>query len=185
MASAIFGCGFANTKGLIVRKVIVAIAAVWLLASPRLGLAQTPDPLPAGDGHDLVAVACSQCHFLTTIAKIRDGAPGWRLYVNNMVLRGAQLTPAEADKVVDYLALNLGPGINLPPVKAVTLPAGDGKQLVETRCGLCHDLERVVTAPRRKADWPVIVANMAERGAPVTADEAKAISSYLAANFGK
>jgi cytochrome c5 len=170
---------------LIVRKVIVAIAAVWLLASPRLCLAQTPDPLPAGDGHDLVAVACSQCHVLTTIARIRDGAPGWRLYVNNMVLRGAQLTPAEADKVVDYLALNLGPGINLPPAKAVTLPAGDGKQLVETRCGLCHDLERVVTAPRRKADWPVIVANMAEQGAPVTADETKAISSYLAANFGK
>ena len=167
------------------RKVIVAVAAVVLLASPRLSLAQTPDPLPPGDGHDLVAVACSQCHFLTTIAKIRDGAPGWRLYVNNMVLRGAQLTPAEAEKVVDYLALNLGPGINLPPAKPVTLPAGDGKQLVETRCGLCHDLERVVTAPRRKADWPVIVANMAEQGAPVTADESKAISAYLAANFGK
>ena len=166
------------------RKVIVAIAAVLLLASSRLCFAQTPDPLPPGDGHDLVAVACSQCHVLTTIAQIRDGAPGWRLYVNNMVLRGAQLTPAEADKVVDYLALNLGPGINLPPAKAVTLPAGDGKQLVETRCGLCHDLERVVTAPRRKADWPVIVANMVEQGAPVTADETKAISAYLAGNFG-
>jgi cytochrome c5 len=184
MAPALFGRGFANTEGLIVRKVIVAIAAILLLAGPQVR-AQTPDPLPAGDGHDLVAVACSQCHFLTTIAKIRDGAPGWRLYVNNMVLRGAQLTPAEVDKVVDYLALNLGPGINLPPAKSVTLPAGDGKQLVETRCGLCHDLERVVTAPRRKGDWPVIVANMVEQGAPVTADEAQAISNYLAANFGK
>jgi cytochrome c5 len=185
MASAVFGRRAANAKGLIVRQVIVAVAAALLLASSQSGRAQAPDPLPPGDGHDLVAVACSQCHFLTTIAKIRDGAAGWRLYVNNMVLRGAQLTPAEADKVVDYLALNLGPGINLPPAKPVTLPAGDGKQLVETRCGLCHDLERVVTAPRRKADWPVIVANMVEQGAPVTADEAKAVSNYLAANFGK
>jgi cytochrome c5 len=168
----------------IVRKVVVAVATILLLACPQSSRAQTPDPLPAGDGHDLVAVACSQCHVLTTIARIRDGAPGWRLYVNNMVLRGAQLTPAEADKVVEYLALNLGPGINLPPAKAVTLPAGDGKQLVETRCGLCHDLERVVTAPRRKADWPVIVGSMVEQGAPVTADEAKAIGAYLAANFG-
>ena len=66
----------------------------------------------------------------------------------------------------------------------MTLPVGDGKQLVETRCGLCHDLERVTTAPRRKTDWPVIVANMAEQGAPVTADETKAISNYLATNFG-
>jgi hypothetical protein len=163
MASAVFGGRSADAEGVIVRKVIFAVAAVLLFASPRLCFAQTPDPLPPGDGHDLVAVACSQCHFLTTIAKIRDGAPGWRLYVNNMVLRGAQLTPAEVDKVVDYLALNLGPGINLPPSKPVTLPAGDGKQLVETRCGLCHDLERVVTAPRRKADWPVIVANIRRR----------------------
>jgi len=168
-----------------VRKVIFAVVAVFLLATPQSSRAQAADPLPPGDGHDLVSVACSQCHVLTTIAKIRDGAPGWRLHVNNMVLRGAQLTPAEVDKVVDYLALNLGPGINLPPAKAVTLPAGDAKQLVETRCGLCHDLERVVTAPRRKADWPVIVANMVEQGAPVTADEAKAIGTYLAANFGK
>jgi mono/diheme cytochrome c family protein len=168
-----------------VRKVIIGVAAFLLLAMPELCAAQTADPLPPGDGHDLVAVACSQCHALSTIAKIRDGAPGWRLYVNNMVLRGAQLTPAEADSVVTYLAAKMGPGINLPPAKAVTLPAGDGKQLVETRCGLCHDLERVATAPRRKADWPVIVANMAERGAPLTDAETKAISDYLAANFSK
>jgi cytochrome c5 len=168
-----------------VRKLIIAVAAFLLLGSLSPCFAQTPDPLPPGDGHDLVAVACSQCHFLSTIAKIRDGAAGWRLYVNNMVLRGAQLTPAEVDTVVNYLALNLGPGTNLPPAKPETLPAGDGRQLVETRCGLCHDLERVVTAQRRKADWPVIVANMVEQGAPVTADESRAISDYLAANFGK
>jgi cytochrome c5 len=170
---------------LIVRKIVVGVVGFLLQASPGPCLAQVADPLPQGDGHDLVAVACSQCHFLSTIAKIRDGAPGWRLYVNNMVLRGAQLTPEEVDTVVNYLALNLGPGINLPPPKPVTLPPGDGKQLVETRCGLCHDLERVVTVTRQKVDWPVIVANMTEQGAPVTADEARAISDYLAVNFGK
>ena len=163
-------------------KIIVGI--VVLLLQAGASFAQTADPLPPGDGHDLVAVACSQCHVLTTIAKIRDGAPGWRLFVNNMVLRGAQLTPGEVDTVVNYLALNLGPGINLPPSKPATLPSGEGKELVETRCGLCHDLERVVTVKRRKADWPVIVANMAEQGAPVTADETHAISNYLATNFG-
>jgi mono/diheme cytochrome c family protein len=185
MAPGLFACGSANEKGLIVRNIIVGVIVFLLLADPGPSFAQTADPLPPGDGHDLVAVACSQCHFLSTIAKIRDGASGWRLYVNNMVLRGAQLTPAEVDTVVNYLALNLGPGINLPPSKAVSLPPGAGKQLVETHCGLCHDLERVVTAQRRKADWPVIVANMVEQGAPVTANETRTISDYLAANFGK
>ena len=158
--------------------VLVAVTA----AAPSF--AQNANPLPAGDGRDIVSVACSQCHYLGTIAKIRDGATGWRMYVNNMVLRGAQLTPAEIDKVVDYLSLNLGPGANLPPAKPVTLPDGAGKNLVETRCGLCHDLERVATVKRGKQAWPVIVNNMVAWGATATPDEAKTMSDYLAANFG-
>ncbi len=156
--------------------------AIVSAASPSFS--QSANPLPPGDGHDLVSVACSQCHYLGTIAKIRVGAAGWRVYVNNMVLRGAQLTPAEIDKVVDYLALNLGPGTNLPLAKPVTLSDGHGKELVETRCGLCHDLERVATIKRQKRDWPVIVNNMVAWGASATPDEAKTITDYLAANFG-
>jgi len=145
---------------------------------------QNANPLPLGDGREIVAVACSQCHYLGTIAKIRDGAVGWRTYVSNMVLRGAQLTPAEVDKVVNYLSTNLGPGINLPPQKAVTLPDGTGKQLVETRCALCHDLERVAEVKRKKDNWGPIVANMVAWGAPATPEETKTITDYLAANFG-
>ncbi len=160
---------------------LVAVAIVAAAAPCR---AQNADPLPPGEGHDLVAVACSQCHYLGTIARIRDGAAGWRLYVSNMVLRGAQLSAPEVDTVVNYLALNMGPGINLPPAKPVTLPAGHGKDLVETRCGLCHDLERVAAVKRAKQAWPVIVSNMVARGATATPEEAKAIADYLAANFG-
>lgn len=145
---------------------------------------QAANPLPAGEGREIVAVACSQCHYLGTIAKIRDGAAGWRTYVNNMVLRGAQLTPAEVDKVVNYLSVNLGPGINLPPARSVSLPDGEGKQLVATRCGLCHDLERITAVTRARAQWPTIVANMVAWGATATPEEAKTISNYLAANFG-
>jgi cytochrome c5 len=157
-------------------------ALILGVASPAL--AQNANPLPAGDGRDIVSVACSQCHYLGTIAKIRDGAAGWRIYVNNMVLRGAQLTPAEIDKVVDYLSLNLGPGANLPPAKPVTLPDGNGKNLVETRCELCHDLERVATVKRSRAQWPGIVANMVAQGATASPEEAKTIGDYLAVNFG-
>ena len=158
-----------------------AVAAVTIAAP---ALAQNANPLPVGDGRDLVTVACSQCHQLGTIAKIRDGAAGWRFYVNNMVLRGAQLTPPEIETVVNYLTLNLGPGANLPPGKPVKLPDGRGRDLVEARCGLCHDLERVATFKRGSRAWPAIVADMIERGAPTTPEEAKIIGDYLAANFG-
>jgi cytochrome c5 len=169
---------------MIMRIVLSVLLTLTLSASASPSFAQNANPLPPGDGREIVAVACSQCHYLGTIAKIRDGAAGWRIYVNNMVLRGAQLTPAEIDKVVDYLSLNLGPGANLPPAKPVTLPDGAGKNLVETRCGLCHDLERVATVKRGKQAWPVIVNNMVAWGATATPDEAKTMSDYLAANFG-
>jgi cytochrome c5 len=166
------------------RIALLGAVALTLVTTASPGFAQNANPLPAGDGRDLVSVACSQCHYLGTIAKIRDGAAGWRVYVNNMVLRGAQLTPAEMDKVVDYLALNLGPGANLPPATPVTLPDGHGKDLVETRCGLCHDLERVATVKRQKQAWPVIVNNMVAWGATATPEEANTITDYLASNFG-
>jgi cytochrome c5 len=167
------------------RIVLSFLVALVLVAGASPSRAQqNANPLPAGEGRDLVATTCSQCHYLGTIAKIRDGSAGWRLFVNNMVLRGAQLTGPEIDTVVDYLALNLGPGINLPPAKPVALPSGPGKELVATRCNLCHDLERVAAPKRHKADWPVIVANMVGRGATATPEEAKAISDYLVANFG-
>jgi cytochrome c5 len=159
--------------------------AAALVAVALPGRAQeAATPLPSGDGRDLVAVACSQCHYLGTIAKIRDGAAGWRVYVSNMVLRGAQLSPAEVDKVVDYLAAHFGPGVDLPPARPVALPEGAGKQLVETRCALCHDLERIAAVKRKKQDWPTIVADMVAWGAPATPDQARTIGDYLAANFG-
>jgi cytochrome c5 len=166
------------------RILTLAFALALTAAAAPARAQQRVDPLPAGDGHDLVAVACSQCHYLGTIAKIRDGAPGWRRYVDNMVLRGAQLTKPEVETVVAYLARNLGPGMNLPPAKPVALPDGQGRDLVAERCALCHDLERIVAVKRRKQAWPVIVADMVAQGAPATTEEAKTISDYLDANFG-
>ncbi len=161
------------------------IALLMMAAAAAPGRAQQiASPLPAGEGRDLVAAVCSQCHYLGTIAKIRDGAAGWRLFVSNMVLRGAQLTGPEIDTVVNYLALNLGPGANLPPAKPTALPDGQGKELVETRCALCHDLERVAEVKRHKADWPIIVANMVARGATASPEETQTIADYLTTNFG-
>ena len=99
-------------------------------------------------------------------------------------MRGAQLTPREADTVVAYLATNFGPGSSPAPAAATTLPAGPGKELVEARCSACHDLERITIARRHKAEWPTLVANMVGRGAVATPDEAQAITRYLAAYFG-
>ena len=159
-----------------------AFTALALSAATPLH-AQSPGALPQGDGRDLVATACSQCHNLNVVTAGRDGPVGWKNHVHNMVLRGAQLTPREADTVIQYLVTNFGPGA--PAATAVVLPSGPGKELVETRCGVCHNLERVTIVKRQKGDWDTIVSNMYERWGMSAPEEAQTIASYLAAQFGR
>ena len=163
---------------------IAALSAV--MAAPLH--AQAP-ALPPGEGRDLVAVACTQCHGLNTIVQIRDGAGGWRQFVNYMILKGAQMTERETDTVVQYLTANFGP--NSPPAAGAApaalapLPPGTGKELVEARCVTCHDLLRVVASRRQKTEWDGIVANMINRGATATPVERQTIVAYLATQFGE
>jgi cytochrome c5 len=159
---------------------VLCAGALVIAAMP----ARAQGALPPGDGRDLLATACSQCHPLNVIRSMREGAEGWKRHVYNMVTRGAQLNAREADMVVAYLAANFGPSTPAGSATPVALPGGPGKDLVEARCTACHDLERVASAKRRKSEWPALVANMVGRGAVATPDEAQAISSYLAANFG-
>jgi cytochrome c5 len=159
-----------------------ALAALLVAVATPLR-AQTTTALPQGEGRELVATACSQCHSLSVIMAGRDGPVGWKRHVYNMVLRGAQLTPREADTVIQYLVTNFGPGA--PAASAVALPSGPGKELVETRCAVCHTLERVTVVKRQKGDWDHIVSNMYERWGVSAPDEAQTIATYLAAQFGR
>lgn len=140
--------------------------------------------LPPGNGRDALVTACTQCHSLSVIVAMREGAAGWRKHVYNMVLRGAQLNSREADAVMAYLVANFGPAAVPAANEKVTLPLGPGRELVETRCTACHDLERVTGIKRPSAEWATLVANMIGRGAVAAPEEAKAIASYLATNFG-
>src|SRR5262245_11350550 len=138
MASDLFGRRRAQAEGVMRYLALFGAAALTLIATTP---ANAQGALPQGEGRDIVAVACTQCHALAPILAGREGPAGWKRHVHNMVLRGAQLTPSEADTVIRYLAANFGPG-NAPPAKvALTLPAGAGKDLVEARCAACHRSE--------------------------------------------
>ena len=160
---------------------LFAISAfVALAAAPAF--AQQPQ-WPPGEGREIVSVACVQCHQPNIIMSLREGPAGWRFHVHDMILRGAQVTNAEVDTVVNYLASNFAPGVNLPPPVAVALPDGEGKQLVEQRCTGCHDLQKVGSDRLGRHDWDRVVGRMLAIGAPMTADEAKTITAYLQAKF--
>jgi cytochrome c5 len=177
---------------------------VWLagvlVCLPGLVHAQGGAPeLAPGEGRELVQKVCTSCHTLVPVMMKRDGENGWRHTVGRMVLqRQAQLLPTEFETVVRYLSTQYGPGTNqmqtgtLPPgsyggggttAKAVRLPEGPGKQLVEVRCAMCHDLGRVVSFPRKKEEWESITLNMLGRGPQTPPEQVQSIIEYLSTHF--
>jgi mono/diheme cytochrome c family protein len=164
------------------RRFILAAACILLSFTAQ---AQQSNPFPAGAGRDTIAVACIQCHRAGPITQLRMGEAGWRRQVYNMVLRGAQIGPDEIDDVVKYLATNFGPGVPVPGLATppVTLPEGAGADLVAGACGTCHGVDRVVAVARPGRQWEAIVHRMVAIGAPIDADQARQIISYLETNY--
>lgn len=59
---------------------------------------------PALDGQALVQERCTKCHDLTRVERAKKTQQEWQATVERMIEHGAQLTPAEQEAVVKYLA---------------------------------------------------------------------------------
>jgi len=62
------------------------------------------DTLPPGPGREMVAKACAQCHSADVVSAQRKSRADWADTVTQMVASGAQVSDADFDKVVTYLA---------------------------------------------------------------------------------
>jgi hypothetical protein len=82
-------------------------------------LAQDPnDVLPAAPARAIVLRACTSCHQPTVIVSKPHTADEWDEIVGKMIGRGAELTDAEQDQVIAYLAQNFGPKAPGAPASA-------------------------------------------------------------------
>ena len=70
------------------------------------------------------------------------------------------------------------------PAWGQELPEGTGKEVVEQQCTVCHGTANFTASRLSKADWEYVVNDMIDRGALITADEAKIIVDYLTEQFG-
>ena len=66
--------------------------------------------LPEADGKQLVVDLCGTCHNLQKVVTSRKTDKEWERSVYDMVSRGAQIFPEEADQIAKYLAKNFPPG---------------------------------------------------------------------------
>lgn len=60
--------------------------------------------LPNGPGKDTFQKACTACHGAELVTIMTDTKAGWTSTVEDMVSKGADMTDADKDKVITYLA---------------------------------------------------------------------------------
>jgi len=69
---------------------------------------------------------------------------------------------------------------------APAAPAADGKTLFETKCSVCHGIDRATARRESKEKWASIVKEMQGKKADWIADgDASKIVDYLALEHGK
>lgn len=71
-------------------------------AAPTSGSGQGAPATP--DAPSLLQERCTRCHNLDRVEQASKTQAEWRVTVERMVNRGAELSPAEIEAVVQYLA---------------------------------------------------------------------------------
>lgn len=66
-----------------------------------------------------------------------------------------------------------------------SLPDGQGKDLVQSKCSACHGLDFILHGSYSGAQWVKIVEDMVKAGLKVTPEEKNTITTYLASHFSK
>ena len=157
-----------------IRRTTLWICATTLSAALAFAAGQgpaTPDP-----GQVILNRACTVCHAITEITKFKGyyGKDQWADVVRTMRADGAQVQDSEVPALVDYLVKMYG---------KVELPDGDGKKILESSCGGCHDLQTATRLKLAKAGWQDLVTRMVGLGAKVDEGQLPTLVDYLAKNF--
>ncbi len=66
-----------------------------------------------------------------------------------------------------------------PPAKKSVAPEVEGRNLLEERCTMCHDLGRVESAQKTEEEWKTTVERMVANGAPLDQPEQELLVEYL------
>jgi len=96
--------------------VVVGAVLVGLAVACGAGGGEPPPPPPEEEttpselgGEELLEARCTQCHGLDRVKAASKDLDGWQSTVERMRGLGAELTDAEAQTLVEYLAETYGP----------------------------------------------------------------------------
>ncbi len=123
------------------RGLFLGLAGLGILMLVAEVRAASDIELPPGPDRDLVYGQCRTCHDLQSLVD-SAGIPrnSWAAVLDDMRRYGLRLAPDQQDKILEYLAVYLGP--NPPPATAAAAPPGaspaDGQTVYSQNCAACH-----------------------------------------------
>lgn len=117
------------------RKLLLILTTMALGLTGYLALSQFT--LPEGPGQELVLAKCQACHDIGFVAREQLSRERWDAIINEMVMRGLQVTPEERAVILDYLATYLGTEPPPAPSLAQASAPKSGAQ-VYANCQGCH-----------------------------------------------
>ncbi len=88
-----------------------------------------------------------------------------------VVLPGCATTDSDSKPLVD-------PGGAASDASAA-VGVANGRALVDSRCSMCHNLDRVYDADKTRAEWETTVTKMKGLGLVITQEEYDAVVEYL------
>lgn len=139
------------------RSFITLIAAAALTLSTTAANGAAPSPL--AEGRTLFESKCGSCHSLERSLVVQADRAGWESTLKRMIAKGAKLDKAQVEPILGYLS---------------------AKSSFETKCNVCHDLQKPLAAIKDAKQWQATVQRMsAMKPGHLSDADAGAITLFL------
>jgi mono/diheme cytochrome c family protein len=168
--------------------VILAFALAACSGRQPTNAPATTASLTASKGAEVMRAQCLACHGMDMIEQQRLAKAGWTREVEKMVRWGANVSDADKEPLVEYLAVSYGPRPLAPQSPAPSPPAqtsiARGEAVFKGKCLACHGPELSEQQRLARAGWTREVEKMMRWGAAVEEAEKEPLIDYLAHNYG-
>jgi cytochrome c5 len=159
-------------------KIVQSVIFGALVSSLACGVlyAQSAE-LPPGAGQDIAQNSCTICHNASIITQQHLSPAAWTKEVDKMIRWNAPVLAADHDTLIKYLSGNF----SVRPDAALTydLPAGSGREVVQSACLSCHDASPILSAPKSSVQWVQTVNQMQHFGTKLTPRQRAIVLNYL------
>lgn len=108
-------------------------------------------------GRQVVNQRCSKCHTLERIYRAFKSEEGWTTTINRMVERDPSISDFDIKQAIYFLTNRQNKMVKDDQAK---LQKAIGMSIMETKCSVCHNLDRIIQADKDQEQWQSTIDRM-------------------------